>query len=68
MTAARQVKQHCINIAYIIRRLRKIGPLSSGIATDAVSIFDLEETDGGPPVTTSRVEVFVLPSVIRASV
>ena len=67
MTAARQVKQHCINIAYIITK-RRIGPLSSGVATNAVPIFDLEETDGGPLVITSRVEVFVPPPVIRTSV
>jgi len=46
----------------------RIGPLSSGIPTNAVSIFDLEETDGGPLVITSIVEVFELPTVIRASV
>jgi hypothetical protein len=67
MTAARQVKQHCINIPNRDTRIGR-GPLSSGVPTNAVSSLDLEETDGGSSLITSGVKVNVFPPVIRAPV
>ena len=60
---ARQVEQHRITITNILT-IRKRFPLSLGIATDDVSVFDLKQGDGRPLVVTSIVKVFILPSVI----
>jgi hypothetical protein len=43
-------------------------PLSSGIPSDAVSIFHLEQADGRTFLVASRVEVFALPAVDRSSI
>ncbi len=43
-------------------------PLSVGVASDAVTIFYLEQGDGGAFTVASRVEVYVLPAMLRSSV
>jgi hypothetical protein len=43
-------------------------PLSSGVTSDAVSIFYLEEGDGGTYIIASRMEVYAHPSMLRSSV
>jgi hypothetical protein len=43
-------------------------PLSVGIPSDAVPIFNLEQGDGGTFLIASRVEVYVLPTMLRSSV
>jgi hypothetical protein len=43
-------------------------PLSVGIPSYAVTIFYLEQGDGGTSLVTSRVKVFNLPPMLRSSV
>ena len=60
MTLASQVKQHGSTIPYkLIVNL----PLGLGIATNAVTIFNLKQGDGWGCIGTSRMEVTMFPTV-----
>jgi hypothetical protein len=63
VTFAREVKQHSIAVSSIITMVGGC-PLGRGVASYAVTIFDLEQRDGGALVITPRMEVFALPSVL----
>ncbi len=66
MTLARQVEQHRITITnkLTIQRL----PLSLIVTANYVAVLDLKQGDCRPLVITSGMEVFLLPSMIWASI
>jgi hypothetical protein len=69
VTLAREVEQHRITITNILTRTRgRRWPLSFGVASNAVSVFDLEQGDSWSLFITPSVEVYSVPPVFWPSI
>ena len=62
-----EIKEHGMPVTNLLTVFRWL-PLSFGVATYAVPVFDLEKTDSGTLVVWSRVEVFWVPPMNRSTV
>ena len=69
MPLDRKIEQHSTNITNKLIGVEPRNlPLSIGIATDAVTVFDFEKGDSGELAITSLVEVFACPAMNRTTV